>query len=98
MTLNTLRNRINTRLSKNILILPKDVRYIIIDYLKIKNQNFIDEIKSKFRTCFIPPDLTTKYQLCHYKLFLLSTFSILKNMTLNDTNEQESAILKMLFS
>ena len=98
MTLNTLRNRINTRLSKDILILPKDVRYIIIDYLKIKNQNFIDEIKSKFRICFILPDLTTKHQLCHYKLFLLSTFSMIKNRTLNDTNEQESAILKLIFS
>ena len=98
MTLNTLRNRINTRLSKDILILPKDVRYIIIDYLKIKNQNFIDEIKSKFRICFIPPNLTTKYQGYHYKLFLLSTISMIKNRTLNDTNEQESAILKLIFS
>ena len=98
MTLNTLRNRINTRLSKDILILPKDVRYIIIDYLKIKNQNFIDEIKSKFRICFIPPNINTKHQMYHYKLFLLSTFSILKNRRLSDTYEQESAILKMLFS
>ena len=98
MALNTLRNRINTRLSKNILILPKDVRYIIIDYLKIKNQNFIDEIKSKFRPCFIPLNINIKHQLCHYKLFLLSTISMIKNRTLNDTNEQESAILKLIFS
>ena len=76
----------------------KSIVNLLRDYLKIKNQNFIDEIKSKFRTCFIPLNINIKHQLCHYKLFLLSTFSIIKNMTLNDTNEQEWAILKELFS